>query len=111
VLLVKGMDVVYIYHNRIDETGHNDETQIFDACEDTIAELKNMVKIIVNEFSGTRIYITSDHGFLYTYKPLSEDSKVDKTTKSAEDVEVDRRYLITKKGTPSEVSASSQIYG
>jgi uncharacterized protein (TIGR02687 family) len=96
--LVKGMDVVYIYHNRIDETGHNDETQIFDACEDTIAELKNMVKIIVNEFSGTRIYITSDHGFLYTYKPLSEDSKVDKTTKSAEDVEVDRRYLITKKG-------------
>lgn len=96
--LVKGMDVVYIYHDKIDETSHTDETLVFGSCDDTISELKNMVKIIVNEFSGTKIYITSDHGFLYTYKPLTEDSKVDKTTETAEDVEVDRRYLITKKG-------------
>ena len=61
-----------------------------------------MVRIIVNEFSGTRILITSDHGFLYTYKPLSEDGKVDKTTAAAEDIEVDRRYLITKKGAKPE---------
>ena len=45
-----------------------------------------------------KIYITADHGFLYTYSPLSEDDKVDKTTVSSEDVEVDRRYLITMKG-------------
>lgn len=96
--LVKGMDVVYIYHDKIDETSHTDETLVFGSCDDAISELKNMVKIIVNEFSGTKIYITSDHGFLYTYKPLTEDSKVDKTTEAAEDVEVDRRYLITKKG-------------
>ena len=96
--LVKGMDVVYIYHDKIDETSHTDETLVFGSCDDAISELKNMVKIIVNEFSGTKIYITSDHGFLYTYKPLTEDSKVDKTTGSAEDVEVDRRYLITRKG-------------
>ena len=57
-----------------------------------------MVRIIVNEFSGTQIYITADHGFLYTYSPLSEDSKVDKTTPSEHDVEIDRRYLITHKG-------------
>lgn len=96
--LVKGMDVVYIYHNRIDETSHTDETKVFASCEETISELKNMVRIIVNEFSGTRIFITSDHGFIYTARPLSEDAKVDKTTASSEDVEVDRRYLITKKG-------------
>lgn len=96
--LVKGMDVVYIYHNRIDETSHTDETKVFASCEETISELKNMVRIIVNEFSGTRIFITADHGFIYTSRPLSEDAKVDKTTASSEDVEVDRRYLITKKG-------------
>lgn len=96
--LVKGMDVVYIYHNRIDETSHTDETKVFPSCEEAIRELKNMVRIIVNEFSGTRIFITSDHGFIYTARPLSEDAKVDKTTSSSEDVEVDRRYLITKKG-------------
>lgn len=100
--LVKGMDVVYIYHDKIDETSHTDEALVFDSCSDAISELKNMVRIIVNEFSGTRIYITSDHGFIYTYKPLTEDAKVDKTTSSADDIEVDRRYLITKKGAKPE---------
>ena len=61
-------------------------------------KLGGMVKIIVNDFGGVNIIITSDHGFLYTYSPLSEDSKVDKTTVSDEDVEVDRRYLVTCKG-------------
>jgi len=100
--LVKGMDVVYIYHDKIDDTGHNDEAEVFSSCDDTISELKNMVRIIVNEFSGTRIFITSDHGFIYTYKPLTEDAKVDKTTSSSDDVEVDRRYIITKKGAKPE---------
>ncbi|MCC8098439.1 MAG: BREX-1 system phosphatase PglZ type A [Eubacterium sp.] len=96
--LVKGMDVVYIYHDKIDETGHTSESAVFSACQDAITEIKNLVRIIVNEFSGTRIIITADHGFLYTYSPLKEDDKVDKTTPSSVDVEVDRRYLITKKG-------------
>ncbi len=49
--LVKGMDVVYIYHDKIDETSHTDEALVFDSCSDAISELKNMVRIIVNEFS------------------------------------------------------------
>lgn len=100
--LVKGMDVVYIYHDRVDEAGHTDETQIFSACDDAITEIKGLINIIVNEFSGTNIMVTADHGYLYTYKPLTEDSKVDKTTSGEEDIEVDRRYLITRKGAKPE---------
>lgn len=96
--LVKGMDVVYIYHDRIDEASHTSDDMVFPACDEAMEEIKNMVRIICNEFSGTRIFITSDHGFLYTYSPLSEDSKVDKTTPGEQDVEIDRRYLITRKG-------------
>lgn len=95
---VKGMEVVYIYHNKIDEMSHTSESSVFPACNDAIEEIKKIVKIIRNEFSGTRIFITADHGFLYTYSPLSEDAKVDRTTLGKEDVEVDRRYLITRKG-------------
>ena len=95
--LVKGMDVVYIYHDTIDEAGHL-EKSIFAACDEAIEELKNMVRIICNEFSGTRILITSDHGFLYTNSPLTEDSKVDKTTESEQDIEIGRRYAIMTKG-------------
>jgi hypothetical protein len=100
--LVKGMDVIYIYHDKIDEASHTSDSAVFPACDDAIAEIKNLVRIIVNEFGGTKICITADHGFLYTYSPLSEDAKVDKTTPSEQDVEIDRRYLITRKGAKPE---------
>ena len=35
---------------------------------------------IFNDFGGANILITADHGFLYTYSPLTEDDKVDKTS-------------------------------
>lgn len=95
--LIKGMNVVYIYHDTIDEAGHL-ESSIFNACDTAIEELKNMVRIIANEWGGANILITSDHGFLYTYSPLTEDDKVDKTTESDQDVEIGRRYAIMQKG-------------
>lgn len=94
--LIKGMNVVYIYHDTIDEAGHL-ESSIFTACDTAIEELKNMVRIIANEWGGANIIITSDHGFLYTHSPLTEDDKVDKTTESDQDVEIGRRYAIMQK--------------
>lgn len=96
--LVKGMDVVYIYHDTIDEASHTSDTAVFTACEKAVSELKNMVRIIVNEFGGTNILITADHGFLYTYSPLNEDNKADKTSFNSMDVEYGRRYAIMQKG-------------
>ena len=95
--LVRGMNVVYIYHDAIDEAGHLDKS-VFGACMEAMDEIKNMVRIITNEFGGANILITSDHGFLYTYSPLKEDEKVDKSTESDQDIEIGRRYAIMKKG-------------
>ena len=100
--LVKGMEVVYIYHDKVDIASHTSDSAVFPACDEAISDIKNLVRIIVNEFGGTNIIITADHGFLYTYSPLSEDDKVDKTTPSEQDVEIDRRYLITRKGANPE---------
>ncbi len=111
--LVKGMDVVYIYHDTIDEAGHTSDVAVFAACEKAISELKNLVRIIINDFKGTNILITADHGFLYTYSPLTEEDKVDtrgffevEGTKTNEVrkqrikrcVEYGRRYAIVQKG-------------
>jgi len=90
---VKGMDVVYIYHDRIDEAGHGTGYDAFLACDTAIGEVKNLVKIIVNEFSGINIMITSDHGFIYTYEPFTEEDKVEKVGFEGA-VEVGRRYAI-----------------
>lgn len=95
--LVKGMDVVYIYHDKIDEASHTSDSAVFPACNDAIDEIKNLVRIIVNEFGGTRIFITADHGFLYTYSPLTEDDKVSKNSWGGKEVEYGRRYCIMRK--------------
>lgn len=100
--LVKGMEVVYIYHDTIDEASHHSDSAVFPACDKAIAELKNMVRIIVNEFSGANIIITADHGFLYTYSPLTEDDKVDKTGFVNRMVEYGRRFAIMQKGSKPE---------
>ena len=99
--LVKGMDVVYIYHDRIDEASHTDDTQVFAACEQAIQEIKTLVRIIVNEFSGTRILLTADHGFLYTYSPLTEDGKVSSDI-DGRTVDKGRRHIIAEKDAQAE---------
>ena len=55
--LVSGADVVYIYHNTIDAVGDkaNTENQVFEACADALEELKNLVRLIVNSMSGSKI--------------------------------------------------------
>lgn len=92
---VKGMKVVYIYHDTIDKASHTSDSMVFTACEETIKELKNLVNIIVNDFGATNILITADHGFLFTSDPLREEDKVDKGVKE-NIAEYGRRYVITK---------------
>ena len=92
---VRGMNVVYIYHDTIDAASHTDDKKVFPACEEAIAELKNLVRIIVNEFTGTSILLTADHGFLYTAEPLTEDSKASSGLQKDQIIEQARRYVIT----------------
>ena len=96
--LSKGMDVIYIYHDTIDSSSHASENFVFEACDETIRELENLVRISINRMNRTHVIITSDHGFLYTHNPLQEHSKVDKTSFNGMDVEYGRRYAIMKKG-------------
>lgn len=93
---VSSAQVVYIYHNAIDAVGDKavTEDQVFDACEQAIREIKNLVRMITNDIRGTNILITADHGFLYSYKPLEEKDKADKSLISGHILELDRRYVI-----------------
>lgn len=100
--LIKGKKLVYIYHDEIDARGHVSEEQIFAACEDTIADIANLVTIINNLRSSSRIVITSDHGFLYNYKPLDETSKISKNDIDGI-IQNGRRYLIGKDNTRSDL--------
>ena len=93
---ISNAQVVYIYHNAIDAVGDKaaTEDQVFEACEQAIREIKNLVRMITNDMNGTHILITADHGFLYSYKPLEESDKAEKSFVSGHIVELDRRYVI-----------------
>ncbi len=99
---VKGKNVIYIYHDTIDEASHTSDTLVFSACEDAIAELKNLIRIIVNDFGGTNIMITADHGFLYTYSLLTEEDKISKAEFKNRLIEYGRRYAVMSKNAKSE---------
>ncbi len=92
--LVKGHEIVYIYHDTIDKASHTSDLEVFPACDKAIDNIKNMIRIITSEFRGSRVLITADHGFLYTYSPLREDNKVDSLTFKDKALEYDRRYVI-----------------
>ena len=99
---VKSKNVVYIYHDTIDEASHTSDTLVFPACDDAMEELKNIVRIITSDFGGTNIMITADHGFLYTYSPLTEDDKADNAGFKNRIIEYGRRYAIMMKDSKPE---------
>lgn len=101
--MVRGREVVYIYHDTIDAASHTDDSKVFPACRTALDELKNLVRIIVNDFSGGKILLTADHGFLYTYQPLREDSKTGLGAAKERALDAGRRYLLLEQGaTPPE---------
>ena len=102
--LIAGKNVVYIYHNAIDTIGEAmmTEDKVFEACQSAMAEIKNLVRIITNELNGTNILITADHGFLYSYKPLTVSDKAEKDYVTGLLIETDRRYIISDNGASGE---------
>jgi uncharacterized protein (TIGR02687 family) len=99
--LTAGKEVVYIYHDTIDAAGDKPQTEmkVFEACGDAIQEIANIVRIVVNELYGTNIFITADHGFLYTYSPLEESEKIASRLFDGNVCETGRRYALTEPET------------
>jgi uncharacterized protein (TIGR02687 family) len=102
--LVAGKEIIYIYHNTIDANGDKPATEqkVFEACHDAIEELTAIVKIIVNDLSGANAFITADHGFLYTYRPLDESQKISRQTFDGEILELGRRYALVSPETTAD---------
>ena len=97
--MVKDMDVVYIYHDTIDETSHTNDKEVFNACDKTIEELTKMINILTGDLSFKNIYITSDHGFLYNARELQEDDKMEKSGFAKKALELKHRYVIMPAGS------------
>jgi len=87
--LVKASQIVYIYHNVIDDTGDKQisEPRVFQAVEDTITDLIKLVKKLTGAANVSNVVITADHGFLY------QDSGLDPEGYLSEEPQADRIWL------------------
>lgn len=95
--LVKGKKIVYIYHDVIDRAGESDGN-VAQACETAVEELIQLMRILVNELSAANVWITSDHGFIYTRSPLAEYEKMGKEMIDGDILEYKRRHAIVRGG-------------
>jgi hypothetical protein len=71
--LFKEHPLVYIYHDRIDATGddRDTETQVIPEIETAVEELARLVQTL-NNWNVYRVLITSDHGFLYAENEIPD---------------------------------------
>jgi len=90
---VKESSVIYIYHDEIDKMGEKNEIKTFDAVASAFETITKIVKQIAN-FNGSNIFITADHGFLYTNSPTAESEFC--SVESADAMKFNRRFIIGK---------------
>lgn len=92
---LEGKQVVYVYHNVIDQTadtGNEDGT--FAAVRKTIDDLAALVRHIMNNLNGANIVITADHGFLFQETAPSAVDKNSIEAKPASPIVAKKRYVI-----------------
>jgi len=94
--LVRDKKTVYIYHNTIDAMGDSMSTegQTIRAVRQAINELADLVRYVINNLNGSRIFVTADHGFLYTDTKPDETDKNKLLEKPDSAVKVHKRFLI-----------------
>ncbi len=95
---LKGKEVIYVYHNDIDNAGHDSagESKVFTSCEETINKLVNIVKALCNARGSIKVLVTSDHGFLYSYDKLEEVDKLSINSDAIVDAKGEKRCIVAK---------------
>lgn len=92
---IREHQLIYVYHDRIDLIGDKQasETKTFEAAEETINELSQLISFIANNF-GSTVLVTADHGFLYQESALEQVDKSTLDEKPAGTLHAKKRYLL-----------------
>lgn len=99
-----GTKYVYIYHDKIDITGEHDDMATFNACNDAIREITDLIADLHTTFSGVNVLVTADHGFFYETGTAESRRKMPKV---ADADKQKARYAIT--ATPDKSALSYRL--
>jgi len=95
---IKEAEVVYIYHDTIDAIGDKRPTEdkTFEACDDAIQELKDIVTRVINTLKANQVLITADHGFIFQQQLLQSSDKTELKIKPSNTLDAKKRYILGK---------------
>lgn len=95
--LLRNNQCVYIYHNVIDKTGDNKETEpnVFEAAETAINEIVGLIKKLTGN-NANNLIVTADHGFLFQYSELQASDYLGAKAAGENLLYQDRRFVLGK---------------
>ncbi|AKB18577.1 BREX-1 system phosphatase PglZ type A [Methanosarcina sp. WWM596] len=110
--LVKGKRVLYVYHDKIDSVGdkQSSENSVFDAVEETIFEIKKLVKHLSETLNTTNIIVTTDHGFLYRRDDMENADKVETSSfDKTRIIDTTKRFILSNQELATDNSPNNSL--
>jgi uncharacterized protein (TIGR02687 family) len=93
---IKGVQLMYIYHNVVDARGDSasTESETFAAVEDAIEELDQLTRKVLMHLNTSTVLVTADHGFLFQRSALDATDKTALGDKPAAAFKTKKRYVL-----------------
>lgn len=88
-----GKQVVYVYHDQIDNAGEHNENSVFASCQTAVDELIALVQKLAGNANTLHFIITADHGFIYKRDKVTEEGKIDGV---GGNTIVKKRYIVSE---------------
>lgn len=96
----KGRPIVYVFHDTIDDTGHNDNpSRTVNECRTSVDELVEFIGRLHASYNVSNVILTSDHGFLLNDIEFKEK---DKHPVKEDHIEKKTRYYLTRRDDAQE---------
>lgn len=92
--ITSGVEVIYIYHNKIDTTGEAlmNEDDVFAGAECAMEDIYQLIRRLSKSCNIYNFIVTADHGFIYKRHRLNESDKID--SQASDHAVKDRRFVM-----------------
>lgn len=96
--MVRGKNVIYIYHNTIDAIGDDakSEDKTFSAVRTAISEVCDITAFAVNNLHARYVFVTADHGFVYTNRHPDTTDRNKVADSGGETLKMNKRFIMGK---------------
>jgi uncharacterized protein (TIGR02687 family) len=93
---LKDQLLIYVYHNVVDAIGDDGATEnrTFQAVNDAINELAELVRKAQMHFNTSTVIVTADHGFLFQQSKLEAADRTSLAEKPADVIKSKKRYVV-----------------